>query len=121
MLTPQQAKALQLTPRMARIVNYVLTRSADEFGFPVSLEFLQRKVKREIHVNLRAWFSVAIQIVADDEFSEQDYRRILGYEHHKSVSESRYKGRRKWSQLYWRGFAVRWDFDRVAVLDAIAA
>lgn len=121
MLTPQQAKALQISPRMARIVDYALTRARDEFGFPVTLEFLQKRTKREINVNVRYWFAVAISIAGGDEFSEQDFKRVMGFAHHKSVRESRFCGRRKWSKGYWRGFAVRWDFDRVDVLEGVAA
>jgi hypothetical protein len=106
---------------MKSIVEYVLTRAEQEFGFPISLEFIQRKCQRAAYTEARAWVSVALKISGEEMFTAADFRRILNFGHHKSVSESWYKGRRKWSKLYWSGYAVRWDADRGMVLGRIAA
>lgn len=121
MLTPQHAKALRIDPHVARIVNYVISRASDEFGFPVSIEFLQRKKKTTIHVDLRAWFAVALKEAGADDLTLNDFRRVLGFESPKSVSQALYQGRRRWTQLYWRGYRIRWDADRRRVLDGVAA
>lgn len=116
-----QAKLLQLSTPMKRTLEYVLTRAKDEFGFPVSLEFIQRKCQRAAYTEARAWVAVALKISGEDLFIQADFRRILNFDSHKSVSDAWYKGRRKWSKLYWKGYAVRWDADRPVILERVAA
>lgn len=116
-----QAKLLQLSTPMKRTLEYVLSRAQDEFGFPVSLEFIQRKCSRAAYTEARAWVSVALKISGEDLFIPADFRRILNFDSHKSVSDCWYKGRRKWSKRYWRGYSIRWDADRAMVLGKVAA
>lgn len=120
-VTHDFAKKLGLNQPMRKTLEYVLDRAEAEFGFPVTLEFLQRKCQRAAYTEARAWVSVALKISGEEMFIPADFRRILGFDHHKSVSESWYKGRRKWSKLYWRGYSIRWDADRAMVLGKVAA
>ena len=120
-ITQQQAKALELSQPMKRILEYVLTRAEDEFKVPISLEFVQRSSNRAIFVEARAWVAVALMTAGEDMFTVHDICRILNLQARKSVSAMLHKGRRKWHRLYWSGFAVRWNADRPFVLGRIAA
>lgn len=120
-ITQQQAKALELSQPMKRILEYVLTRAEDEFKVPITLEFVQRSSNRAIFVEARAWVAVALMTAGEDMFTVHDICRILNLQARKSVSAMLHKGRRKWHRLYWNGFAVRWNADRPFVLGRIAA
>lgn len=120
-ITQQQAKMLELSPLMKRILEYVLTRAKDEFAVEVTLEFVQRSSNRAIFVETRAWVAVALMTAGEDMFTVHDLCRILNLQARKSVSAMLHKGRVKWRRAYWKGFAVRWDADRANVLGRVAA
>lgn len=117
MIDQTTLEKLGINKEQGRILEYVIRRAADEFKFPITLEFIQTRSKREIYIDVRAWIASALRICGKGDWNRRQVCAVINLDCHKSLSAALSRGHRKWSSAYWRGFDLRWRCDAIDLFE----